>query len=159
MPTPPPDPVDFPPGTVRLFDEKQTDVVPELLLFPTPSTHPDDPLNVRLRAWRPSFEPRRQHHCGRLSRVVTDRHCLQWSTPRKYLSLTCVCLCSMSQGFVTSGLFSIYPQFSEATGIPIDSLNASIGVMYLLVGWTPLIMTPLSTLYVRCGRSRSLVRD
>lgn len=40
--------VDFVPGTVRLFEFDQHDgtlAVPELVLVPTPSAHPDDPLN------------------------------------------------------------------------------------------------------------------
>ncbi|BGP32213.1 hypothetical protein JCM10296v2_003993 [Rhodotorula toruloides] len=43
-------------------------------------------------------------------------------------------------------LYSIYPDYSAATGIDIPPLNQAVGVMFLLVGFGPMLTTPLSNI-------------
>ncbi|BGO91518.1 hypothetical protein NBRC10512_003179 [Rhodotorula toruloides] len=71
---------------------------------------------------------------------------LNWFGPRKWLSLACVVLYTFSSGALTAALYSIYPDYSAATGIDIPTLNQAVGVMFLLVGFGPMLTTPLSNI-------------
>lgn len=98
------------PGTHKLLelvqpdhtseDEKREDVI----LIPTPSTDPDDPLN--------------------------------WSRGRKFLATCCWSSYVFFLGIANSNLYSVLVPFSEASGLPVATLNAGTGYLFLLAGWT-----------------------
>ncbi|KAJ4128993.1 hypothetical protein NW768_007519 [Fusarium equiseti] len=109
---------DIVPGTVLLVDFDGTADAPharDIVLVPTPSEDPDDPLN--------------------------------WSSWRKTLFLTTICVYCLSVGIASAAIYSILVPISVATGLTVGDLNTGTGYMFLLLGWGCLIWQPLAQKY------------
>ncbi|KAM0227853.1 hypothetical protein ACHAP5_012098 [Fusarium lateritium] len=112
---------DIVPGTVLLVDfdgtvnARHAEGAQDIVLIPTPSNDPDDPLN--------------------------------WSSWRKTLFLTTICVYCLSVGVASAAIYSILVPISVATGLTVGDLNTGTGYMFLLFGWGCLIWQPLAQKY------------
>jgi len=76
---------------------------------------------------------------------------LNWSRPRKYLSLFCTMTYVWMIGISSAAIYSVFLPISEATGLPLGDLNAGTGYMFLMFGWGCLFWQPLALTYGRRG--------
>lgn len=74
----------------------------DIILIPTPTSDPDDPLN--------------------------------WSPKRKFVASCCWASYVLFLGINNSNLYSILVPFSDASGLPVATLNAGTGYLFLLAG-------------------------
>lgn len=114
------------PGTVHLVDLEGTMTAmhdkshKDVVLYPTPSADPEDPLNwSRRRKWLNSFCLQLYVTC--FSAVVNSV-----LTRNRYTF--------MIAGGTATG-YAVYPEIIETTGIELGTLNSAIGVMFLFLGW------------------------
>lgn len=107
------------PGTLHLVDQdslfhtKHDISQQDIVLNPTPSDDPDDPLN--------------------------------WSRPRKYLSMFCMVVYTYGVGIATASIYSVLSPISEQTGLSLGTLNEGTGYMFLFLGlgcffWQPIAL-------------------
>lgn len=115
------------PGTVHLVDLDGTlggavhdKSIKDVVLYPTPSSDPEDPLNwSKGRKWMNSF-------CLQLWVAPYSSHEFPADNTLRYTF--------MIAGGTATG-YAVYPEIIETTGIPLATLNSAIGVMFLILGW------------------------
>ncbi|KDQ56157.1 hypothetical protein JAAARDRAFT_79586 [Jaapia argillacea MUCL 33604] len=76
---------------------------------------------------------------------------LNWPKWRKLLSVSCVFVYVTAIGIGTTAIYSILQPISDDTGIPLSTLNAGTGYMFLLLGWGALINGPLALAFGKRG--------
>ncbi|KAG2125510.1 major facilitator superfamily domain-containing protein [Suillus clintonianus] len=76
---------------------------------------------------------------------------LNWSRGRKLLQIVCVMIYTSAIGIGTTVLYSILQPISNDTGIPLATLNAGTGYMFLFLGWGALINQPLALTFGKRG--------
>ncbi|EGO24214.1 hypothetical protein SERLADRAFT_437830 [Serpula lacrymans var. lacrymans S7.9] len=76
---------------------------------------------------------------------------LNWSKGRKLLQVICVMIYTSAIGIGTTVLYSILQPIADDTGIPLSTLNAGTGYMFLFLGWGALINQPLALTFGKRG--------
>ncbi|KAL1404950.1 hypothetical protein Q8F55_008562 [Vanrija albida] len=76
------------------------------------------------------------------SRDVNDP--LNWSPMRKQIAFAMLVVYTVTSGFAACSLYSVLTPLSEEKGIPLSTLNAGTGYMFLLLGWGGIITQPLA---------------
>jgi len=76
---------------------------------------------------------------------------LNWSRPRKFLSLFCTMWYVWMVGISSAAIYSVFGNISAKTGLPLGDLNAGTGYMFLMFGWGCLFWQPLALTYGRRG--------
>ncbi|TVY24294.1 putative MFS-type transporter protein [Lachnellula hyalina] len=74
---------------------------------------------------------------------------LNWTRPRKLLSVDLMLLAVLSGCFMTTLLSVSLLDIEKDTGIPLATLNSGVGVQYLFYGWSNLLWQPLGLSYGR----------
>ncbi|KAH9949168.1 major facilitator superfamily domain-containing protein [Amylocystis lapponica] len=76
---------------------------------------------------------------------------LNWSRPRKLMHFSCLIIYTSAIGIATASLYSILQPISNDTGIPLSTLNAGTGYMFLFLGWGGLINQPIALTFGKRG--------
>ncbi|KAH7913793.1 major facilitator superfamily domain-containing protein [Hygrophoropsis aurantiaca] len=76
---------------------------------------------------------------------------LNWSKGRKLMQAVCVMIYTSAIGIGTTVLYSILQPITDDTGIPLSTLNAGTGYMFLFLGWGALINQPLALTFGKRG--------
>lgn len=76
---------------------------------------------------------------------------LNWSRPRKFLSLFCTMTYVWMVGISSAAIYSVFGSISTETGLPLGDLNAGTGYMFLMFGWGCLFWQPIALTYGRRG--------
>ncbi|GBE86769.1 hypothetical protein SCP_1000110 [Sparassis crispa] len=76
---------------------------------------------------------------------------LNWSKTRKLTQFTCILIYTTAIGIATAALYSILQPISDDTGIPLSTLNAGTGYMFLFLGWGALVNQPLALTFGKRG--------
>ncbi|KAH7884237.1 major facilitator superfamily domain-containing protein [Phlebopus sp. FC_14] len=76
---------------------------------------------------------------------------LNWSRRRKMIQMICVMIYTSAIGIGTTVLYSILQPIADDTGIPLSTLNAGTGYMFLFLGWGALINQPLALTFGKRG--------
>lgn len=72
---------------------------------------------------------------------------LNWSTRRKTLAITCMCVYTLMVGIASAAIYSVLVPISDATGLTLGDLNSGTGYMFLFFGWGCLVWQPLALQY------------
>ncbi|OBZ78849.1 Poly [ADP-ribose] polymerase 2 [Grifola frondosa] len=76
---------------------------------------------------------------------------LNWPRWRKIMAISCVFVYITTSGIGACSIYSILQPISDDTGIPLSTLNAGTGYMFLLLGWGALFNGPIALAYGKRG--------